>query len=142
MALTGNFTKIWYTQSETDFIDLDVTYPSDLPSDDPDYDKRGTTETIQVPENVKNTQEYQNVYIALDWCFHYKFSGDGNGNTLLDFGYRVYESEAQRNSDPDSHILEGDFLQNWVDLSSNQDIRVVAYEILKTKEGFEQLTDS
>lgn len=141
MALTGNFTKIWFTPSEDFFIDVEMTYPEDMPEDDPNYDKRGTTEIIQVPQNDKHTQDYENVYLVLDWCFHYKFNIDSEGNTLLDFGYRIYESKEARDNDTESYIMAGDFVGNHINVT-NGDVRILAYEILKTKYGFEQLTDA
>ena len=129
MALTGNWTKVWYTPHETETEEVQLTRPD------------GTTETETFPVSVRNTTEYTNVYVVLDWCFHYKFNNDDLSNTLLDFGYRVYESESARNSAPETYLESGDMIGNYISIASGDDVRVKAYEIMKAKDGFTNLTD-
>lgn len=66
MALFGTF-KTFREVEDWDNTTLEErTYPEDLSPDDPNYEKRGTTETVEVPAIVKEVVDtYENVYALI-----------------------------------------------------------------------------
>ena len=134
MALIGNITTYSHSEHATETETNSVTYPADFP----DTDLAGTTQDLTTPVMVETTTDYTDVYVVTTWISYYKFV-EANGANLFDFTYRVYSSKADRISNPDSHILEDSVLGSYANISSSDDIRAKAYEVLKTKTGLTNL---
>jgi len=145
MALTGNWNKITF-EPNTDVTDTaSTTYPSDLPSDDPNYDLRGQTVSNSFNPSEKVTTSYSNVYIMIR-----SISVDANDvgigpdtmNKLVKYEtcYRVYVSEAARRADIDDYTHQ-EFIFD-ISYDPSQDLFDQAYTQLKTLEGFESVIDA
>ena len=103
MALSGDFKKQIKTLSETETITSTYTYPQQISSDHPDYNKRGTTEEIVEPLEIISEEILADVYLIVTGTTIEKHI---NGWTL-GFGYRVYNSpEDKLNINPtdDNHL--------------------------------------
>ena len=140
MALTGTYTKYLYEDHPTETVDNLISYPSDLSEDHPFYDKRGTTETISVPFQVETTQIYENCYIMVRAASIYPilFTSDEKHLELAGF-WRLYESQAARNADPNNYIEENYFNKSFsFDEGSNP--FDVAYQYIQSLKGSEELT--
>ena len=142
MAVIGTYKKIITTQSETETEEVVVTYPEIMNEMDPNYDKRGTTETISRPVFDQIVEIFDDVYINISKIAFYKNEINHEGGTLLDFTFCVYNSEADKNNDPDSFIERDAVIGQHLIISSDDDIRVKAYELLKTQPQFINLTDA
>lgn len=142
MAVIGTYNKIITTQSETETEDVVVTYPETMDEMHPNYDKRGTTETISRPVFDQTVETFEDVYINISKIAFYKNEIDSEGGTLLDFTFCVYNSEADKNNDPDSFIERDAVIGQHLSISSDDDIRIKAYELLKTQPQFINLTDA
>lgn len=139
MGLIGNFRKIVETISETETVEVEVTYPATLPEGHRDYDKRGTTGTVTTPRVIVTEEILEDVYIAIDYVTANKFV-ELNNKPLLDFGYRVYNSKAERDADPDNYIYREHFVGDGKDFSSSDDVRKKSYEYILQMPGFENMT--
>ena len=49
MGLIGNFSTYTYTDHETETEGQQITYSPNIPADDPNYENRGQTVTVNVP---------------------------------------------------------------------------------------------
>jgi hypothetical protein len=65
MALVGDLIKYDVIQSETETETISITYPDNLPLNDPNYDLRGETVDVEVPKNIETEQIYNNVYVVV-----------------------------------------------------------------------------
>ena len=141
MALSGSFTHYSYTDHETDTIENSITYPADLPADDLNYDKRGTTETHQDPVQVEVTSSYEGVYVFVKAAALTTIDvTEGNNNVNINSIYRIYNSKAEKDADIDSHIAEYRYDTEWDwDVDSNPHVR--AYSYIKSLPGGSGLSD-
>lgn len=128
MALVGNYKKFTYTESETDTESVSITYPADLPENDPNYDKRGTTETIEVPVMESSEEIIENVYLVVMGTSLEKNQNSGYNFT---YAYRYYANEEDRNQDINSHLFTSNGFFSWNGEGTN--LIDLAYEDLKTK---------
>lgn len=128
MALTGNYIKIVVTPSETETEDVLVTYPADLGMDSPDFNKRGTSETLTLPVETETRTTLENTYLMVTGVSLEKIHG---GDYHISFAYHLYESEEARQDNPLNSIEKGIKVINW-DNDVSTDPITVAYEYLKT----------
>lgn len=138
MGLIGNLTTYSYSDHATETEDIEITYPND-----PDAfgELAGTTVTEQTPVQVETATVQSNVYVMINWITFYKMVTNADGDYLFDFGYKIYNSKADRDADIDSWTSEGDVLGQHTAITSTEDLRVKAYEVLRAKRGFENLTN-
>ena len=143
MALTGNWTKYTTTYSNENTTQEEVTYPADLPEIDPNYDKRGTTETITVQVPIVTTEEFTDAYVVIKSASVYAHNILGIGKTKnLNVQYRVYNSKAEHDEDFDNHIHEDlDVQLDW-DWEGETNPFTTSYEWLKAQPGFENLINA
>lgn len=130
MAITADYTTYTYTDHATDTVDITIT--------DPD----GTVRTETIPEQVESSSTVNSKYVIITHYNFYKEIVDGNGNTLFDIFFKVYDSAADKNSDPNSHIADGEIIGGHHNITSSTDLRVKGYEILKADRRFSNITDS
>lgn len=142
MAVIGTYNKITTTQSETETEEVVVTYPETMDEMDPNYDKRGTTETISRPVFDQTVETFDNVYINISKIAFYKNEINNEGQTLLDFTFCVYNSEAEKDNDLNSFIERDAVIGQHLSISSDDDIRVKAYELLKIQPQFLNLKNT
>jgi hypothetical protein len=138
MALIGNLTTYTYSEHPTETEDVTFTYPSDWL----DSSLAGTTVSEERPVQVETATVQENVYIMIEWITFYKMVTNVDGDYLFDFGYKIYDSKADRDTDINSWISEGDVVGQHTAITSTEDLRVKAYEVLRAKRGFENLTNN
>ena len=130
MAITADYTTYTYADHATNTITLTVT------------DSEGNETTETVPEQVESSSTVNGKYIIITNYNFYKEVVDGNGNALFDIFFKVYDSAADKNSDPNSHIAQGEILGQHHNITSSTDLRAKGYEILKADRRFSNITDS
>lgn len=138
MAITADYTVTTYTAHETDTEDVTITYPDNFP----DSTLAGTTETVTQPVMVASTSTSTQKYVVITHYTYYKEVKDDSDNNLLDVQFKVYDSAADKESDENSHIAEGEVLGTFHNVTSSTDIRVKGYEVLKADTRFSNITDS
>lgn len=160
MALIGNIDIIGIRENGTK--DVTVTFPENLREDDPNYENRGETVTIQEPVYEQFVEEtLEDVYVivrmaAIHLSDSDRFTFDDEGNEIeidtprgetkqgyyVVYRYNVYESKEDRQDKFFSPTKELDnvemlFVDN-LDLGGLNLIEF-CYDNLKTKTGFENL---
>jgi hypothetical protein len=138
MGLTGNLTNYTYSEHETETETIKVTYPNEPENFG---ELAGTTVTETTPVQVETPTVQENVYVMIEWITFYKMQTNANGHFLFYFGYKIYASKADRDANVNSWIDEGDLMGHHSEITSTDDLRVKAYELLKAKKGFENLTN-
>ena len=136
MALAGRFTLLIPEESKTEFTTSTVTYPSELPSDHPDYEKRGTSEDVQIPVVNKSSSLIENVYVNIRSIEMYRSTNEDEHT--YNITYRQYDSIEDRTNDPEGYTLET--LALGIKLDHTKPLMVQAYEFLNSQEGWEELT--
>ena len=145
MALIGKL--INYYNHTDEFIDQEITldYPADLAEDNPDYDKRGTTEVVIGKTEVITEKTYDNVYVNINQVtVNRMFMTNEEGNDIkyydMQYTYWVYESREEYLENPKNYI--------WMHATVNEKYEgdhskmfEYAYNQLKKKPGFEYLQD-
>ena len=144
MALTGLYHYITYELSETETHLETIEYPLDLPEGDANYDKRGTTEEIEVPNLNSSSIDYSNTYVVVHNHFHHAIPGqDENGNfqytRILEANIRVYTSQEARNSNIEDFITT-QLVQKAFDTDSPAHDQIYTY--LKSLPEFQDMIDA
>jgi hypothetical protein len=144
MALTGSFYHITHTQSDSNFHSESITYPLDLPVDDPNYNKRGTSENILIPDLEETITEYTSSYAVIHNFFNHSFPAvdeDQNFwlNRILEANVRVYPSKESRNLTIDDYLVE-ELVQ--CSLNVSQSAHDQMYEHLKTLRGYVSMSNA
>lgn len=137
MALTGTFLRYYNVISQTETETVTITYPMEIPTGGEDYEKRGTTETIEVPVQTEEFITYENVHIVI----HAASVNKASSKHILDYCYKIYNSEAEYLADSESHIFEDCQGLEWEDTLSDN-VLVLAYNHFKSQKGAENLIDS
>ena len=154
MALIGNYTKYWLENDPEEVREVVVTYPSILPQQHPDYDKRGVTETIIEPVTVQKTETWEDVYIVIrtyaiekEEIPHFEETTMETPDDVitpigLEKGWRmsirfaVYANKEDKLTSPENYILQD---HAYVDLPPmNESIFKLGYSSLKQVKGFEE----
>jgi len=147
MGLTGNFTKRWYTDHETDTVEHTISYPETMDSNHPDYDKRGTSETENVPVQVEHTQNYPTAYIVvhsyngwkIEWPAYDNVSKEKDWVFTVDL--RIYETKAQREADYENYTDTMALACGAGDFDFTVPTGQWVYSWLKSQDDFADLTD-
>lgn len=142
MALSGNYTHYTEVPSETETVDVLITYPSNLEVDHPDYEKRGTTETIQQAALVEESTVYENIYLTVKVASLnvIEQTSDFKYVELSGF-YRIYESEEARNLDKDNYLAEY-YINKEFNFSEESNPYSSLYELIKSQRGAENLINA
>lgn len=138
MGLIGNLTAYSYSDHATETETIETTYPD---NEEAFGELSGTTVSEEIPVQVETATVQSNVYVLINWITFYKMVTNADGDYLFDFGYKIYDSKADRDADIDSWTSEGDVIGQHTAITSTEDLRVKAYEVLKEKRGFENLTN-
>ena len=139
MALIADYTKYTYTQHETETETVQVTYPSDLPSDHPAYEQRGQTVTITVPQTIESSTTLTNAYIVITSYMFYKKVVE-NGQNLFDVQFDIYNSK-QDYLDGNARAYEDDIVGQYHSIVSSDDLRIKGYNILKEQVYLDNIID-
>ncbi len=139
MGLTGDLTLYTYSDHETETETIEITYPDDVEAFG---ELAGTTVSEEKPVVVETATVQESVYVMIEWITFYKMQINADGHYLFDFGYKIYDTKAHRDADIDSWTSEGDILGKHTEITSADDLRVKAYEVLKQKRGFESLVNN
>lgn len=127
MALVGRYNHTTFSQSETETEEIIINNPD------------GTETKEIVPKTISNIEVIEQAYIIISHYMFYPIFMDDLGRSGFDFQYKVYQSKEDRDSNPNGWIIEGGVVGRFYDINSTDDIRRVAYEILKKEQGFEEL---
>ena len=113
MALVGDLIKHQYIESDTEKETKTIEFPLDIESDHIFYDKRGTTETYEIPKVDHIQEHFKSVYVTVHSVNYWK-QDDTN---FMNICYRVYASKEDRKSDLNSFLFEDDIMAVKVDFS-------------------------
>ena len=143
MALVGKWTKIEQVASETETQLVTIEYPSAeiLGEDHPDFEKAGTTEEVEYPVIEKKETVYKSVYLVIHSINSWKHLFEDGTKTLFNICFRVYETKEQRQSDYTSFIYEEHLNANILDYTLDESEIQQAYNIIKLKDGFQELVN-
>lgn len=139
MALVGDWIKTEYIESETEKQKVEVFYPENLTELDDNYEKRGTSEQIEVPVMNKKETVFKDVYVTVHSMHSFKFISDGSHKTLYNITFRVYKSKQDRFEDINSFIYQDVVDSQEINYNLNKKEIEQAYDVVKTVQGFEQL---
>lgn len=139
MALVGKWTKIEQVQSETETEILTINYPAELPEGHPDFNKAGTTEEIEVPKIDIIETIFEDVYVVVHTINSWKHIAQDETKTLFNITFRVYESKEHRKIDYNSFLHQNDLISQTVNYSLDKNEIQQAYDLIKIKQGFEEL---
>ena len=141
MALSGTFEYHWDESDGDNTNTVEVTYPADLPSDHPDYSKRGTTENISAVSTNHHSQSISNQYVHIQSSCIYNIDGNvGDRGKLCSVIWNSYNSQAD-SSVSGSIVKTGEFSFDW-DFATMTNPYSEAYTQLKTQTGWENLIDA
>ena len=139
MALQGDitWTKIGYSETET--VDQIITYPENMDENHPDYDKAGTSETIQVPKQIMTSATYDYVYLWVKQIdIIYNFVGE-HKNEGIHYHIAAYNSKEERNENQENFVF--DYLRELPNANKEENLWKQCYDDLKKDETFSNLTD-
>ena len=139
MALVGDWIEYESYQSETEIEVVEITYPTDIPEESPDFNKAGTTEKIEFPKTIVKEIVHPNSYVIIHSVNSWKSIEEEGTKNRFNACYRVYESKKDRDTDYDSFIYEHHLLSMDMDFSSNKNETQQAYDLLLNIQGFENL---
>ena len=106
MALVGNIKLYDSVQSDDETQTIQITYPENLDKDDPKYDYRGMTVNEEIPLINETETLYENVYVHIHSVNFWKQYTEEGKKDLVNINYRVYDSKASRDKNPNLFILE------------------------------------
>ena len=142
MGLTGSWTRHWTEEDTGNIISSSVTYPAVMTENDPNYDKRGTTEVISYTASLAMSQSYEGVYVNIQNINLYKnLDGPSDGQINFEYTYNIYGNEASKSEDMSNHIFSNLGLNQEYNKTNSTEIYARAYASLKNQNGFEDLTD-
>lgn len=139
MALQGNYTHTYQDTEDTESISVLVEYSETMEVDDPNYSKRGTSETLIQNVPKQKTSNFPNAYIMVPSVNLTSKIVDGVKSYDAIIEYRVYSSEDSRNTNIESY--EYSDLVIISDIGDLKNPFIIAYEQLKTLDQFSNLTD-
>ena len=141
MALIGKWSKIEKVASETETQLVTVEYPSAeiMGEDHPDIDKAGTTQEVEYPVIERKETVHKSVYLVIHSINSWKHLFEDGTKTLFNICFRVYKTKKQRQSDYNSFIYEEHLSANSLDYTLEESEIQQAYNIIKLKDGFQEL---
>jgi hypothetical protein len=141
MALQGNYTHYIYESHPTETETISIAYPADLSENEPNYDKRGTTEDIIQLKLVEVATVHENCTIGLRTVNAYVIANDDQGNKVvsLSYNFRVYNNSQEKqnffNEDFDAEY----YGETSVDLNENTNLWEFCYNQIKSSKGGSEL---
>ena len=105
MALRGDITWTTVELSETETQDQVITHPEEMYENDPNYDKRGTSETIQVPKETYTSTSYTDVYLYVKSIQMHTITSNGKKTEQVHYHFAGYESKEARDADNEDFLF-------------------------------------
>ena len=143
MALTGSIELISKYEHDTLTTTSSVSYPADLESDDPNYEKRGQTVDEIIPLMVITSQSYDSVYVRVNGVTIHTPGAEQDDIYVeernLTFTYSVFPSAADKAVSGSTYLNEAIILPYDPSIISNP--FDAAYSHLKTLDGYGNLID-
>lgn len=138
MALIGDFTHYYITTGSPTPNITQVTYPLSLPESDPNYSKRGTTETI-TDYNQEESTTFTSSYLSIGELSTFPVINE-NGNKVANMfiKYEVYSSKEHKYATSESLFRE-DINNVEYSFNPNNNDYDFAYNYLQGLKGFENL---
>lgn len=140
MALVGNCTTYDISYHDTETDEVTITYPndSDLYGDD-----AGQTITHNVPREIKEPTNYENVYLSIRFINNLNTWLPREGSDTIKIKefhvhYAIYTNAATRDADPTDFLYENVLALHDIDL--NQPLYQQAYARISEVEGLTDLT--
>ena len=141
MALEGTYKKFQYTDHPTNTVVQTITYPEQMLEDDPDYDKRGTSEEVTVPETVETVILHENAYVAVQGTSISVLINTTDIKSVdLSSVFRVYSSKEAAKENWDNYLFENNVFGSW-DWNENTNPWEVVYTAIKNSPEGELLVD-
>ena len=138
MGIIGSFTKKWWITSLDNTEKKEIQYSEDLPMDHPGYEKRGTTEEIDVFVPELRTKSYENVYINILGVRLVKMLEGFHMNVH----FAIYNSKEERDSDASSFIEKHSIQMVPIYNVEEKSHLQMAYDIIKQEIEFDELIDN
>ena len=145
MALTGSYFEFEETLSPTLSQSILITYPIDLPVDDVNYLKRGTSENIWVSESVETIKEHEGVYVAIKASsIQYSVANAEDKHHYLTVVYNVYDSENEKNENYFSPASSSDLSMMSITLdqtTGSENLVNLGYDLMKNNRSFVSMSN-
>jgi|TARA_B100001094_G_scaffold269255_1_gene273359 hypothetical protein len=139
MALQGDITWTTVKYSSTEFEDQVITYPDEMNENDPNYDKAGTSETVQVEKQIITIKDYDDVYLWVKQIdVIYNYNGE-NKNEGIHYHIAAYNSKEERNEDQENFLFH--YVRELHNVNKDANLWQQCYNDLKSDETFSNLTD-
>jgi len=133
MAIFADYTHTTYSESASETVTSNVTYPEDLDADHPHYDQKGQTIEVTSPLILESHTTITNAYLVIKSYTFYKFIKNDGGEHLFDIQYLVFDSKDNYVLDPENFIYDHDIIGQLHSVGSADDLRKKAYDILKSR---------
>lgn len=144
MAIIGTFTHWANHTNEFTSREIEVSHPSDLPEGHPDYDKRGTTEILEVQDPVITSVEHQNVYCNISQVTVNRrlfLDADGITQKFYEIQYAIWVFESEQAYLNGDNAFYNYIVSNELYEGNHNNIFEDAYSRLKQRKGFEEMVD-
>ena len=139
MALEGDITWTTVKYSSTETQNQIITYPDEMHEDDPNYDKRGTSETIQVEKQIITIKDYEDVYLwvkQIDVIYNYN---EYQKNEGVHYHIAAYNSKEERNENQENFLFH--YVRELHNVDKDLNLWQQCYDDLKSDETFVNLKD-
>ena len=140
MALTGSYFEFEETLSPTLSQSVLIHYPIELPVDDVNYLKRGTSENIWVSESVETINEIEGAYVAIKASsIQYSVANAEDKHHYLTVVYNVYDSENEKNENYFSPASSSDLSMMSITLdqtTGSENLINLGYDLMKNNRSF------
>lgn len=144
MALKGTFHHWANHTDEFTTQTVEITHPNDLPEDDPNYEKRGTTEQIEAQNPVLTAVDYENTYANISQVTVNRRLIHNPENELVkiyEIQYTIYVFESKAQYNEGLHPIYQHPIHNELYEGDHNNIFEYAYNSLKQRQGFEDMID-
>lgn len=139
MALKGDITWTTVKYSSTETEDQVVTYPEEMNENDPNYDKRGTSETVQVEKQIITIKDYEDVYLwvkQIDVIYNYIGDQKIEG---VNYHIAAYNSKEERNENQENFLFH--YVRDLNNVNHDLNLWNQCYDDLKKDETFKDLVN-
>jgi len=126
MALIGNCTHTTSTSHPSNMVSETITHPD------------GTTEVVEVQEQITTVTNYTNVYLSVKQVEIFTFFANNIKHLVVNYQYAAYSDVATRNADQEDFLFWEVGQLETHDHETNLYTQI--YNEIKTLEGLTNLT--
>jgi hypothetical protein len=114
MAFTGSYTHYTETFSDTEYVTSSISYPVDLPLEDDNYDKRGTTEIVSQSAIIYTPTTYEGKYFFVSSAALTALNYSDKNEVYCSYLIKMYDNQDHKNQDlVNNPILSIDEIFEW-----------------------------